>query len=322
MIENGALLDVERLAAEFRVPGGTLRAVDGVSFTLDRGETFALVGESGSGKSTVARAILRLVEPSGGTVRFRGRDLAHAGRRELRALRRELQIVFQDPYSSLDPRQRVGAILSEPYEIHGIGTRAERRDLVTTLLDRVGLDAESSSRFPREFSGGQRQRIAIARALALDPLVLVCDEPVSALDVSIQAQILNLLQDLQDERGLAYLFISHDLSVVREIADRVAVMYLGRIVETGDCDQFFAAPKHPYSVALISAVPHPEPAVARDQKRIVLQGDLPSPLEPPSGCRFRTRCWKAQQLCSDVDPPLVPRGDGGTFAACHFPENS
>ena len=311
------LLEVRQLTKHFAGRRGTVRAVDGVSFEIAVGETLALVGESGSGKSTVARLVLRLVQATAGEVRFRGQDVLAAKRTDLRRLRREMQIVFQDPYASLDPSMRVDAIVREPLDVHKIGSRAERGAAVSALLQSVGLDPATDRRYPRQFSGGQRQRIAIARAIALDPALIVCDEPVSALDVSIQAQVLNILRRLQVERDLAYLFISHDLSVVRHIADRVAVMYLGRIVETAGCDEFFASPRHPYSASLLSAVPHPDPRVERTRNRIVLSGEIPSPLDPPSGCHFRTRCWKAQSVCAAVEPELKASRHGSV--ACHFP---
>ena len=315
------LLSVSALTKVFPGRGGIVRAVDDISFSVAHGETLGLVGESGSGKSTTARLVLRLIEATAGTVEFDGIDVLNAGRSDLRELRRRMQIVFQDPYASLDPTHRVEKALMEPFAIHGIGTRQEQRAHVTSLLERVGLDPDMGRRFPREFSGGQRQRIAIARAIALEPSLIVCDEPVSALDVSIQAQVLNLLRKLQIDLGLTYLFISHDLSVVRHIADRVAVMYLGQIVEVADCDAFFARPRHPYSLSLLSAVPHPDPSIERSRERIVLSGDLPSPLAPPSGCRFRTRCWKAQEICAAEPPPLAADANGHAVA-CHFPENA
>jgi oligopeptide/dipeptide ABC transporter ATP-binding protein len=315
------LLRVEQVVKHFPSRSGAVRAVDGVSFSLAKGETLALVGESGCGKSTVGRLLLRLLEPSAGTIRFRGLDLARARPGEIRVLRRDMQIVFQDPYTSLNPTMSIEAILREPFEIHRIGTRTERKANAIRLMERVGLEPERINSRPAAFSGGQRQRIAIARALALDPALLVCDEPVSSLDVSIQAQILNLLRDLQEELHLAFVFISHDLSVVHHLAHRVAVMYLGKIVELAECDRLFARPSHPYTVALLSAIPHPDPRGERSRERIVLAGEAPSPTAPPSGCRFRTRCWKAQEVCTEVEPPLVAR-QPGQWVACHFPEGS
>jgi oligopeptide/dipeptide ABC transporter ATP-binding protein len=302
---------------------GRHQAVDGVSFSVARGETLALVGESGCGKSTTGRSVLRLLEPTAGVVRFDGEDVTRAGPGRMRALRREMQIIFQDPYASLNPRMTVRTILSEPFKVHGIHEDGK----VKQLLDAVGLAPEHAARYPHEFSGGQRQRVGIARAIALDPKLVVCDEPVSALDVSIQAQVLNLLEDLQAERGLTYLFIAHDLSVVRHIADRVAVMYLGWIVERADRDSLFERPAHPYTQALISAVPVPDPVKERSRPRIIVSGDVPSPANPPSGCRFRTRCQKfageltesERQRCIDEPPALVDRGQGHP-AACHYAE--
>lgn len=323
---SDVLLEVRNLVKHFPVGGGmfggpvaTVRAVDDVSFSVRRGEIFAIVGESGSGKSTTARVVLGLEEPTSGTVRFAGDDLRALRGRRLKEARRQLQVVFQDPDGSLDPRMKVGDIISEPLRIHGVGNRRHRRERAVAMIERVGLQWEHADRYPRQFSGGQRQRIAIARSLALDPQLLICDEPVTALDVSVQAQILNLLQDIQSEERLAYLFIAHDLSVVRQIADRVAVMYLGQMVEVADATAFFERPHHPYSVALLSAVGVADPEQARRRDRIVLSGPLPSPFDPPPACRFVTRCWKAQPICGQVAPPLEEKSPG-RLAACHFPE--
>ncbi len=297
-----------------------IRAVDGVSFEIDRGETLALVGESGCGKSSVGRTILRLQEPTSGSAVFEGVDLFPLDRTELRRLRRRMQIIFQDPYSSLNPRMTIGAAVAEGIEIHRLAAKKEIPARVSALLAEVGLDPSYTGRYPHEFSGGQRQRIGIARALAVQPSFIVCDEPVSALDVSVQAQVLNLLSDLQRDRGLSYLFIAHDLAVVRQIARRVAVMYLGRIVEVGPTEPLLSRPRHPYTLALLSAVPEPDPAQRRS--RIVLGGDLPSPANPPPGCPFHPRCFhpRKDQRCSTDAPRLRPVGD--TIAACHYAEDT
>jgi len=327
MADRGApLLSVRDLKKYYQAAGlfgraaPPVRAVDGVSFEIGRGETLALVGESGCGKSTVGRTILRLQEPTSGSAIFEDNDIFSLDRASLRALRRRMQIIFQDPYSSLNPRMSVGAAVAEGIEIHRLAPRKEIPERVSALLREVGLDPEYGRRYPHEFSGGQRQRIGIARALAVQPAFLVCDEPVSALDVSVQAQVLNLLSDLQQQRGLSYLFIAHDLAVVRQIAHRIAVMYLGRIVEEGSTDQLLSNPRHPYTVALLSAVPEPEPSAGRS--RIVLQGDLPSPSNPPSGCPFHTRCFHParNERCRVEVPPLRPVA--GTLAACHYAETT
>jgi oligopeptide transport system ATP-binding protein len=304
----------------FRKQVGTIKAVDGVSFELYPRETVGLVGESGCGKSTVARTVLRLHEPTGGAVYFKGQNIFELSKHEMRELRREIQSIFQDPYASLNPRMTVGDIVSEPWEIHrGFVQKGDRRERVQELLELVGLNPDHINRFPHQFSGGQRQRIGVARALALNPSVIICDEPVSALDVSVQAQVINLLEKLQDELNLAYLFIAHDLSIVRHISDRLAVMYLGRIVETGTDSEVYDHPIHPYTQALLSAVPVPDPEhEAAD--RVLLEGDVPSPANPPSGCSFRTRCWKAQDVCAGDVPELVDRFDHGHPSACYFAE--
>lgn len=319
-----ALLEVENLVKHFRVNGsafsrskGAVQAVDGVSFEVVAGQTLGLVGESGCGKSTTGRAIMRLTEPTRGSVVFDGTDVLALSGHDLKAFRRSVQIIFQDPYASLNPRFTVGEIITEPLKIHSMGTPRERQARARDLLDLVGLSPEHISRYPHEFSGGQRQRIGIARALALDPKLIVCDEPVSALDVSIQAQVLNLLDKLQDELGIAYLFIAHDLSVVQHISDHVAVMYLGKIVEISDWRGLYEKPHHPYTQSLLSAVPIPDPDVQKSRERILLPGDPPSPIDPPSGCRFHTRCPIAQEICSTDEPPLAQVSPGHR-AACHF----
>jgi peptide/nickel transport system ATP-binding protein/oligopeptide transport system ATP-binding protein len=297
---------------------GAVKAVDGVSFDVKQGETLGIVGETGCGKSTTARLLCRLMDPTSGSITFDGRDVGAQKGDDLKALHRDMQMVFQDPYSSLNPRKSVGSIISDPYVIHGLyAGDGERKRRVQDLMDRVGLNPEHYNRYPHEFSGGQRQRIGVARAIALEPKLLIADEPVSALDVSIQAQVLNLLRELQRDMGLTLVFIAHDLSVVRHMCDRVAVMYLGRIVEVAESDILYTVPRHPYTGALLSAVPVPDPSGGTKQRQL-LTGDVPSPANPPSACRFHTRCPKAQPKCSEVDPPLEPK-PGGTIAACHFP---
>ncbi|MDQ2675778.1 MAG: dipeptide ABC transporter ATP-binding protein [Actinomycetota bacterium] len=329
MSANGTpLLEVTDLVKYFPIKSGILigrtvgavRAVDGVSFEIPRGKTMGLVGESGCGKSTLSRTILQLIEPTSGSIRFDGKEIAGLGKRGMRPLRREMQMIFQDPYASLNPRKRVGAIIGDQMAIHGMGDAAERRKEVEALLERVGLSAEHYNRFPHEFSGGQRQRVGVARALALKPKLIIADEPVSALDVSIQAQIINLLEDLQDEFDLTYLFVAHDLGVVRHVADIVAVMYLGKIVEMGPAEEVYANPVHPYTEALLSAVPIPDPRANAARKERILEGDVPSPANPPPACRFHTRCPYATEICTEVAPEFVNHRDS-QWAACHHPLN-
>lgn len=316
-----ALLTLRNLHKHFHLPGPLfgerplLRAVDGVDLEVNKGETLGLVGESGCGKSTLARTIIRLHEPTSGSIVFDGEDVARAGERHLASFRRRVQMIFQDPYASLNPRMSVGELIAEPLDIAGMGTPATRRRKVAELIDRVGLPADSAVRFAHEFSGGQRQRIGIARAIALEPDLVICDEPISALDVSVQAQVVNMLEDLQADLGLTYLFITHDLSMVRHISDRIGVMYLGRIVELATSADLYHRPSHPYTRALLSAIPVPDPEAARAAEP--MQGEIPSPIDIPSGCRFRTRCPMATELCARVDPPLVDVG-GGHLSACHF----
>jgi oligopeptide/dipeptide ABC transporter ATP-binding protein len=305
----------------FKKTIGHVQAVDGVSFSLKQGETLGVVGESGCGKSTLARVLMNLEKPSSGTVEYRGRNMFGMRGGDMRKLRRQIQLVMQDPYTSLNPRMTVGDLIGEPFEIHTeVAPKGSRRQKVQELLEVVGLNPEHINRYPHQFSGGQRQRIGIARALALRPEIIVCDEPVSALDVSIQAQVMNLLEKLQRELGLAYIFIAHDLSVVRHLSDRVAVMYLGKFVEIGTEDQIYERPTHPYTQALLSAVPVPDPSSRSTKAIIRLTGDVPSPANPPSGCRFRTRCWKAQDICAAEPPALVERPGTDHPSACHFAE--
>jgi oligopeptide/dipeptide ABC transporter ATP-binding protein len=324
------LLVVDGLQKYFPVSRGIIfqrevaavKAVDGVSFALREGETLGVVGESGCGKSTMARCILKLLEPTGGKITYRGKDITHLSRAEMRPFRREMMMIFQDPYASLNPRKRVGFIVAEALEVHKLGTPAEIKRRVQELLEVVGLNPEHYNRFPHEFSGGQRQRIGIARALAVNPKLIVCDEPVSALDVSVQAQILNLLKDLQRDFGLTYIFIAHDLNVVRHISDRVMVMYLGQVVESANRHELYEKPQHPYTGALLSAVPVPDPAVGRARKRLVLEGDVPNPINPPSACRFHPRCPRFVEGHCDVDPPeLIPRAGAPAshVTRCHYP---
>jgi peptide/nickel transport system ATP-binding protein/oligopeptide transport system ATP-binding protein len=320
------ILRVEDLYKHFPIRAGIMKrtvgqihAVDGVDLSIHAGETLGLVGESGCGKTTLSRTLIRLTDPTRGKIEFNGRDITHLSRRQLRDIRSEMQIVFQDPYASLNPRMTVRDIVGEPLVIHHRGRGKEGRARIDELLRVVGLSPEHANRFPHEFSGGQRQRIGVARALALNPQLIILDEPVSALDVSIRAQVVNLLESLQRDFGLTYIFVAHDLSVVRHVSDRVAVMYLGKVVEIGTKHDIYDRPSHPYTQALLSAVPIEEPGQRGKRARIVLEGDVPSPANPPSGCRFRTRCWKAQAICAEEEPELVDRGTGHP-TACHFAE--
>jgi|ERR1051325_7469762 len=321
------ILELRNLQVLFPVTSGLLQrtvghvhAVDGVSFAINQGETLGLVGESGCGKTTLGRSILRLVEPTGGQVLFKGHDLTKLSRLQMRPRRRDMAMIFQDPYASLNPRQTVGEIVAEPLEVHHLTpTPKRRRERVAELLSLVGLNPKFAKRYPHEFSGGQRQRIGIARALAVDPSFIVCDEAISALDVSIQAQVINLLERLQDQFNLTYLFIAHDLSVVKHISDRIAVMYLGKVVEISPANELYRRPRHPYTASLLSAIPIPDPLVERKRARIILRGEVPSPLTPPSGCRFRTRCFKAQERCAAEEPLLDAVLEGAHRAACFYP---
>jgi oligopeptide transport system ATP-binding protein len=328
--ENGApLVRATNVRKYFPIKQGVVfqrevarvHAVDDVSFDVRAGETLGLVGESGCGKSTLGRCIVRLHELTDGRIEFEGRDISHLSRGDLRPIRREMQMVFQDPYASLNPRKRVGSIIGTPLRIHGLGDGKEIKSRVQELLDLVGLSPEHFNRYPHEFSGGQRQRIGVARALALRPKLIIADEPVSALDVSIQAQVINLLDDLQEELSLTYVFIAHDLGVVRHVSDRIAVMYLGKIVEVSPAEELYQRPVHPYTEALLSAVPVPDPDLSAKRERIVLEGDVPSPISPPSGCRFHPRCRYATEICTAEEPPLLPHAGPGHIAACHHPLN-
>ncbi len=324
-VKGTTLIDVKGLKVHFPIKGGLLgrtvahvKAVDGVDLFVRNGETLGLVGESGCGKSTTGRAILQLIKPTAGSVVFDGKELTTLPAEQIRQERAKMQMVFQDPFSSLDPRYTVGQVVSEPLENFNRGNTAEIREQVADVLQTVGINPKFVNRFPHEFSGGQRQRIGIARALALHPSLVIADEPVSALDVSIQAQVLNLLQELQGKFGLTYLFVAHNLSVVKHISDRVAVMYLGRVAELSQSEDLYSTPLHPYTQALLSAIPVPDPKIEAKRKRIILEGDVPSPVNPPSGCNFHPRCWKAQAICREVIPPLEEK-QPNHFAACHFP---
>ena len=328
LVGSKTLVDVRDLKMHFPLTQGIIRqrvigyvrAVDGVSFSIERGQTMGLVGESGSGKTTIGRTIVRLYKPTAGQILFGDKDLARMGGEELRLARQRIQMIFQDPFASLNPRYTIGSLIAEPMHIYKVASGTEIRARTAELLSVVGLRPEYIDRYPHEFSGGQRQRIAVARALSINPEFVIADEPVSALDVSIRAQVLNLLQRLQKQFDLTYLFVSHDLSVVRHVADRIAVMYLGRIVELADRDELYAAPKHPYTKALLSAVPIPDPQIEKRRKRIILSGDLPSPINIPSGCRFHTRCPMAQEICREVEPVYEAKEGREHYAACHFSE--
>jgi oligopeptide/dipeptide ABC transporter ATP-binding protein len=325
-VASKTLLDVRDLKMHFPLTRGIIfqhvvgyvRAVDGISFSIEKGQTLGLVGESGSGKTTIGRTIIRLYKPTSGRILFNGKDLATTSGESLRQIRQQVQMIFQDPYASLNPRYTIGSLIAEPMHIFNTGSSTEIREKTVELLKVVGLRPEYIDRYPHEFSGGQRQRIAVARALSINPELVIADEPVSALDVSVRAQVLNLLQRLQQQFNLTYLFVSHDLSVVRHVADRIAVMYLGKIVELADRDELYQAPKHPYTKALLSAVPIPDPKVEKRRKRIILVGDLPSPINIPSGCRFHTRCPMAQQICREVEPVFEAKEGRQHYAACHF----
>jgi oligopeptide transport system ATP-binding protein len=316
------ILEVNNLKKYFQLAAGffgkfsILKAVDDISFSIKRGETLGLVGESGCGKTTVGRTLLRLYEPTAGEILFDNEDIVTASASKMRQIRRKMQMIFQDPYASLNPRMTVSDIIGEPLDIHGLAKGKARKDRVHELLHLVGLNAEHATRYPHEFSGGQRQRIGVARALAVEPEFIICDEPISALDVSIQAQVINLLDELQETLGLTYLFIAHDLAMVKHISDRIAVMYLGKIVEIADSDELFANPLHPYTKALLSAIPVPDPEIAMKRKRIILEGDVPSPINPPAGCRFRTRCGEAKEICAQEEP--VFKGNSRHQVACHL----
>jgi oligopeptide/dipeptide ABC transporter ATP-binding protein len=328
LVASKTLLDIRDLKMHFPLTRGIImqrvvgyvRAVDGVTFSIERGQTLGLVGESGSGKTTIGRTIIRLYKPTAGQILFGEQDLAKLEGEAMRQMRRRVQMVFQDPFASLNPRFTIGSLIAEPMHIYNLGSSQEIRDRTAELLRVVGLRAEYIDRYPHEFSGGQRQRIAVARALSINPECIIADEPVSALDVSVRAQVLNLLQGLQQQFGLTYLFVSHDLSVVRHVADRIAVMYLGKIVELADRDELYAAPKHPYTKALLSAIPIPDPKVEKRRQRIILSGDLPSPINIPSGCPFHTRCPMAQQICREVEPAFEKKEGRDHYAACHFAE--